>query len=70
MSHISEVSTFPIDTTHCDIELVFDCFVFSYSWVALWDYPYGDEACVIFSYTPLNYGANEVRDTYPTCRCL
>ena len=36
--YISEVLTFPIDTTHCDTELAFDCFAFSFSWVTLCDH--------------------------------
>ena len=31
--------TFAIDTTHCDIELAFDYFVFYFSWVTLWHHP-------------------------------
>ena len=46
--YISKVLTFPIDTSCCDIELAYDCFVFS--WVTFCDQPYGVEACVMFSY--------------------
>ena len=41
---------FPIDTTLCDTELAFDCFVFSFPWVTLCDHSWGVEACVMFSY--------------------
>ena len=41
---------FPIDTTLCDTELAFDCFVFSFPWVTLCDHSWGVESCVIFSY--------------------
>ena len=48
--YISEDLTFPIDTTHCEIELAFACFVFCFPQVTLCDQPYGVEACVMFSY--------------------
>ena len=37
--YISEFLTFPLDTTHCNIELAFDCFVFPFSLATLCDYP-------------------------------
>ena len=47
--YISEVLTFPIDTTHGDIVLAFDCFAFFFMGYTLRP-PYGVEDCAMFSY--------------------
>ena len=46
--YITETHTFPIDTTHCDIELAFDCFVFSFSMVTLCDRSKGVKPALCF----------------------
>ena len=51
---------------HFNIGLAFDCLVFSFSWVTLFDHPYGVEACVVFIW---HHCAKGVRDVDPTCRC-
>ena len=72
--------TFPIDTTHCNIELAFDCFVFSFSWVKsvffffLFFFFFATTFMVLkpvlcFHMTSFNYGAKGVRDVDPACRC-
>ena len=72
--------TFPIDTTYCDIELAFDCFVFSFSLVTLCEYFLFDwlhfpttfmvsKPALRFHMASFNYGTKGVKDVDPACRC-
>ena len=61
--------TFLIDATHCDIELAFDCFVFSFSWLHFAITLRVLKPVLCFHMTSFNYGAKGVRDVDPAGRC-
>ena len=52
-----------------NIGLVFDCLVFFFSWVTVSDTLRVLKPVLCFHLTSFNYGANEIKDVYRSCRC-
>ena len=67
--YISEVLNFPIDTTHCDIELAFYCLYFRFHQFNFPTILKVLKLVLCFSYDIINYGAKGVRDADRACRC-